>query len=123
MGGAVTIDLIQHEPVACVITESTFTNTWEMAKHLYPFFPVWPLLPKRFRNDEKIANVRVPMLIIHGEADPTVPPTMARTLFESAQDPKELVIVPGADHIDSLVKGGEKLREKIQDFIVAHTSS
>lgn len=123
MGGAVAIELIQNAPVACVITESTFTNTWEMAKHLYPYLPVWPLLPNRFRNDEKVANIRVPMLLIHGEEDPTVPAKMARTLFELAQAPKELIIVPGADHIDSLVKGGENLREKIRGFIAAHTSN
>lgn len=123
MGGAVAIELIQNAPVACLITESTFTNSWEMAKHLYPYLPVWQFLPKRFRNDEKVANIRVPMLIIHGEDDPTVPAAMAHTLFDNAQGQKELIIVPGADHIDSLTRGGEKLQETIRRFVVAHTST
>lgn len=122
MGGAVAIELAQHAPIACLITESTFTNTWEMAKHLYPYLPIWPLLPKRFRNDEKVGRIRVPILMIHGEDDLTVPASMAQTLYGSARDPKELVLVPGADHINSLDQGGEKLKETIRDFIVKHTA-
>jgi hypothetical protein len=121
MGGAVAIELIQHAPVACLITESTFTNTWEMAKHLYPYFPVWPLLPKRFCNDEKASRIKVPMLIIHGEDDPIVPASMAQTLFDSVNSHKEMVIVPGANHIDSLTRGGEKLQGTIRKFITTHT--
>lgn len=121
MGGAVAIELIQHVDVACLITESTFTNTWEMAKHLYPFFPVWPLLPKRFKNDEKVPRIKVPMLIIHGEEDPVVPADMASKLFHSATSPAQIVIVPGANHIDSLTRGGEEIQRTITEFIGKHT--
>ena len=123
MGGAVAIELIQHAQVACLITESTFTNSWEMAKHLYPFFPVWPLLPKRFRNDEKVPRVKVPILIIHGEADPIVPARMATQLFNSATSQARIVIVPEANHIDSLARGGESLQLQIRQFIETNTSA
>jgi fermentation-respiration switch protein FrsA (DUF1100 family) len=122
MGGAVAIELTRHAPVACLITESTFTNTWEMAKHLYPFFPVWPLLPKRFQNDSKLPHVRVPILLIHGEADPTVPVRMASELFSIAQSPAQLVLIPEADHINSISVGAEKLRDTIRNFIATHTA-
>jgi len=121
MGGAVAIELTRHATVACLITESTFTNTWDMARHLYPFFPVWPLLPKRFRNDAKLPNIQVPLLIIHGEKDPIVPSSMASTLFTIARSPKKLVVIPKADHINSLTVGAEGLRRTIKDFISAHT--
>ena len=123
MGGAVAIELIQHAQVACLITESTFTNSWEMAQHLYPFFPVWPLLPKRFRNDEKVPFIKVPLLIIHGEEDPVVPARMASKLFNSAKSEAKIVIVPGANHIDSLTKGGESLQHTIREFIAANTTA
>lgn len=123
MGGAVAIELIQRAPVACLITESTFTNTWEMAKHLYPYLPVWHLLPKRFRNDEKAPRITVPTLILHGENDRVVPATMARTLYDAVTSPKDMIIIPGANHINSLTIGGEKLRETIRKFIATHSSS
>lgn len=122
MGGAVAIELVQRAPVACLITESTFTNSWDMAKHLYPYFPVWPLLPKRFQNDVKLANIKVPILLIHGEEDGVVPVTMASQLLEAAQTHAQLVRVPGANHINALSVGSEALKNTIGEFIRAHTS-
>jgi pimeloyl-ACP methyl ester carboxylesterase len=87
MGGAVAIELVQQARVACLITESTFTNTWAMAKHLYPYLPVWPLLPKRFENDRKVPTIKAPMLIIHGERDRIVPVRMASELARAATTP------------------------------------
>ena len=39
-----------------------------------------------------------PLLLIHGDQDNTVPLDNARTLYEQAKEPKELVIIPGAGH-------------------------
>lgn len=120
MGGAVAIDLVQEAQVACIITESTFTNTWEMAKHLYPYLPLWPLLPKRFENDRKVPHIKVPMLIIHGDQDPTVPVTMASELSRVATSPTHVVLIPGANHINTLEVGATKLQKTIRDFIGEH---
>lgn len=40
----------------------------------------------------------VPLLLVHGEADELVPKAQARELFETAGDPKELVMLPGGEH-------------------------
>lgn len=121
MGGAVAIELVQQARVACLITESTFTNTWDMAQHLYPYLPVWPLLPKRFENDRKVANIKVPILIIHGEQDPIVPVRMASELARVSANPPQLVVIPGANHINSLQIGADALQLTIKDFITEHT--
>jgi fermentation-respiration switch protein FrsA (DUF1100 family) len=117
MGGAVAIELVQHSQVACLITESTFTNSWEMAKHLYPYLPVWPLLPKRFENDRKVSNISVPILIIHGEQDPIVPVRMASELAQVANASTKVVLIPEANHINSLEVGAASLQSTIRDFI------
>jgi fermentation-respiration switch protein FrsA (DUF1100 family) len=39
-----------------------------------------------------------PVLILHGDNDDTVPMEHAQRLFDSARQPKELMIVPGAGH-------------------------
>jgi alpha/beta superfamily hydrolase len=41
------------------------------------------------------------LLIIHGDRDETVPVSHARRLYQAAEEPKELKIVAGADHIFS----------------------
>jgi len=122
MGGAVAIELVQQSAVACLITESTFTNTWAMAKHLYPYLPVWQFLPKRFENDRKVRTIQVPILIIHGDKDPIVPVRMASELAQEATAPTKVILVPGADHINSLEVGSTSLQSTIRDFIGQHTS-
>jgi len=39
-----------------------------------------------------------PLLIIHGENDHTVPLSHARQLYRKAKEPKEISIIPGAEH-------------------------
>jgi uncharacterized protein len=44
------------------------------------------------------AERRAPWLILHGDADDSVPVEEARALHAAAREPKELHIMPGADH-------------------------
>lgn len=39
-----------------------------------------------------------PLLIIHGDADKTIPPDHASQLYAFAKDPRSLVMVPGGEH-------------------------
>lgn len=110
MGGAVAIELLQDRPAAALITESTFTNSWAMAQHLYPFLPVWRLLPKRFSNDGRIGSLRLPLGMIHGDADRVVPVSMAHELLQLAPRDTELHVVSGANHVNSVAAGGERVR-------------
>lgn len=40
----------------------------------------------------------IPLLIVHGDRDETVPVTQARELYAAASEPKELCILPGGAH-------------------------
>lgn len=44
------------------------------------------------------ARIQCPVLVIHGDADPTVPVHQAHRLYEALAAPKELLILSGADH-------------------------
>lgn len=39
-----------------------------------------------------------PLLLVHGDADPEVPPHHSEALFEAAGEPKELARIPGGGH-------------------------
>lgn len=116
MGGAVAIELLQHVQAAALVTESTFTNSWEMAQHLYPYLPVWRLLPKRFENDVRIGRLRTPLHMIHGDLDRVVPVRMAHALHARAPVGTTLQIIEGANHVDSVAMGGEPLARTIGEF-------
>jgi pimeloyl-ACP methyl ester carboxylesterase len=120
LGGAVAIELLQHHTAAALITESTFTNSHAMAKHLYPFVPVSGIFPIRFTNDARVQNITIPHLIIHGEQDSIVPVGMAHELHALALPPKELYTIAGAQHTDSVLRGADPLIQKISSFVREH---
>ncbi len=47
------------------------------------------------------SKISIPALVIHGEEDELVPVEDARILYERLSGPKELRIIPGADHVFS----------------------
>lgn len=117
LGGAVASELVQHVRPAALITESTFTNSTEMARHLYPYLPLWRLTSTRFRNDERFPHLSVPTMMIHGSADRVVPVRMAHELFATLKVPRQLAIIEGANHLNSLKLGHASLRDDIASFL------
>lgn len=57
----------------------------------------------------------LPLLLIHGEADSIVPPHHAQLLYEAARPPKELWMLPGAGHIQSV--RDPALRQRLSDYV------
>ncbi len=87
-----------------------------MARLIAPFLFDWrPRVP--YDNLGKIGQVRVPVLIIHGEYDEIIPVDMSRRLYAAAPEPKDVYIIPGAHHNDTYLVGGEAYFERLRDFI------
>jgi fermentation-respiration switch protein FrsA (DUF1100 family) len=61
-----------------------------------------------------------PILIIHGGKDTVVDPHDAPLLFAAAQEPKELWIVPEADHCGAYFADRPLYVKKIMDFFEVH---
>lgn len=103
LGGAIAIDLaVKHPEAAGLIVESTFTSIRGViaARKLFRFFPVDIILRQRFDSIKKVPNLKIPSLFIHGIEDKTIPAFMSKELYSAAPKPKELILVPGADHND-----------------------
>ena len=121
LGGAVAIEMLQDSNAACLVTESTFTSSAKMAKHLYPYMVFRKLLPNRFQNDQRIGKLRLPIFMVHGSEDRVVPCSMGHELLAAAQtDDKQLFVVPGADHVNCISLGGPELRSNLNSFIRRH---
>ncbi len=120
LGGAVAINLAVRQPDAAgVIVENTFTSMMDMIDHsgfLYQLFPSKLLLHQRFDSLGKLSSLKVPLLLIHGTSDRTVPHTMSATLFQAATVPKKLVLVEGADHNNISAVAPEKYIKSLQEF-------
>lgn len=120
LGGSVAIEVALQRSVKCLIIESTFTSTKDMAKTIFPFFVVSPFLPHNYNNIFKIADVSVPKLIIHGKNDKIVPFTMGKRLFAQATGQKTFLLLDGAKHNDTYIIGGKDYFEAISNFISYH---
>ncbi len=57
-----------------------------------------------------------PLLIIHGEADESIPVAQAHALYAAAGEPKELWIVPGAGHVASVYHAEQAYAQRVVAF-------
>ena len=80
----------------------------------YPILPVRWLLRDRFSSIDVIESVRSPVLIVAGDRDRIVPLELSRQLFERTPEPRELVVVRGADHNDAALADGRQLIDAVR---------
>lgn len=130
LGGAVAVDLAAalsaetegdggKTPLAAngLIVESSFTTLADIARALsYAWLPVQLILSQKFDSAEKIARVRMPMLLVHGTGDRYVPARFSRTLYELATAPKKLLLVEGGSHNNSMRMGSREYRAAINEL-------
>ena len=120
LGGAVAIELaIKYPKSAGLIVQSSFTSMADMVDR-YGFmriFPVRLLLTQRFNSIAKVQLLRMPVLFVHGTADPFIPATMSKTLCAVSSEPKKLLLVPNAKHNNGdAFFNNDEYRETIMDF-------
>jgi hypothetical protein len=116
LGGPVAVQLATESPPYRLLLQSAFTSIADMARLHYPLLPVGRFLRTRYDSLEKIGRIQAPALVVHGEADETVPPQHARLLFEAAAEPKRLLLVEGAGHNDLVTIGGVRYLEVMREF-------
>ena len=122
LGGAVAIDLaVRHPEAAGLIVESTFTSMQAMGELEHDLLPVGWLLNQRFESLQKIPQLKVPLLLIHGTWDKKVPVDMAQKLFAAAPQPKTLALIEGGEHSNSGAVGWVEYRDAVTAFIGQHT--
>jgi pimeloyl-ACP methyl ester carboxylesterase len=120
LGGAVAIDLAIKQPEAAgLIVEGTFTSVREVIDYRKVFrkFPIDLILTQRFESIKKIPKLQMPILIIHGTGDSTIPSFMSQKLYAVAPEPKQLILVPGAEHNELAKVAGLKYLQWIESFV------
>ena len=120
LGGAIAIDLAtRHPDMAGAIVEGTFTSMRNMAGFIawLRIFPLDWLVTQHFDSISKIKSLQTPLLILHGSADDIIPVAMAKELFATASQPKQLVIIPQANHNDLPEFGDRQYLSALQQFI------
>jgi uncharacterized protein len=98
LGTGVAVALASEQPVGKLILEAPFSSTVDVAASLFWYMPVRLVMRDTFRSDERIARVKVPLLIMHGTDDRAIPIQFGERLFALANEPKRFVRFPGGGH-------------------------
>ena len=85
LGGGVAVELARRRPLAALITESTFTSIPDVGAERFPWLPVRALARIHYDNRAKVAEVKVPWLVIHGRTDSIVRFRHGEELFAAVQ--------------------------------------
>jgi uncharacterized protein len=120
LGGAVAIQLATEHPPMGLVVQSSFTSVSDMARIHYPALVVllrWA--PYRYDSLTAVRSIRSPLMLIHGEADATVPPSSSQQLLDAATGPKRLLMIPGAGHNDVFKQGGPALWQTLHEFLTS----
>lgn len=120
LGGAVAMDLAsKHPDAAGVILESTLTSVADIGKRLplFRFFPLELLVTQRFDSLNKAKSLKVPALVVHGDADPVIPLAVGRDLFTAIASKKQFVLVHGGDHDHIGEIGGAAYMNALREFV------
>lgn len=70
---------------------------------------------------DALSATEIPALFIHGSRDSVVPPSHCEINFNCCASDKEIIIVEYSDHTTAFAHGGDKIRDKITEFIDKHT--
>src|SRR5262245_23024327 len=98
LGGGVAIALAVDHKVARIVLEAPFSAAVDIGARAYWFLPVRQLMKDQFRSDLRIAQVKVPILIVHGTADSIVPIEFGERLYALANEPKRMIRFDGGGH-------------------------
>lgn len=134
LGGAVAVDLAAElaaqakknrapVPVRGLVIESTFTSLGDavaqVADNNLPvkWLPVRWLLSQKFDSIDKIVDIDMPLLVVHGLADPLMPSRFSQQLFNAANEPKRLLLIPGGTHNNSMSLGRAQYRQALESLM------
>ena len=100
LGTGVAVALAAEQRIGRLILEAPYTSIVDVAASAFWFTPVRHLMRDQFHSDERIARVKVPLLVMHGALDATIPVAFGERLFALANEPKRFVRLARGGHSD-----------------------
>lgn len=122
------------DQVKGIISDCAFTSPKEVFTHVLhsmyhlPAFPMIQISDWLNRKNagygldqcnaaREVRRAKVPVLLIHGEADSFVPCSMCEKIYENCAVPKRKLTIPGAAHAESYYKDMEAYEKALDTFI------
>ncbi len=77
------------------------------------------LLGADFTLIDRLPQLSLPKLIIHGDKDDIIPIELGRQVFEAAKPPKSFYVIEGADHNNTYQVDGAAYFRRWAEFVQA----
>ncbi len=100
LGTGVAVQVAVQRTPAALILEAPFSSAADIGAKRYPWLPVKYLMWDQFESHKYVDRVKAPITIFHGDKDTIVPIAWGRRLFQVAREPKQMLVIPGAGHLD-----------------------
>jgi fermentation-respiration switch protein FrsA (DUF1100 family) len=117
LGTGVATAMATEYPAAALVLDSAYSSIADVAQAHYWYLPVRWLVRDSFDSAARMGAVRSPVLIVHGEADRTIPAWSARKLLAASPEPKEAHFLPKGNHGNLYRLGAGDL---VLDFLARH---
>lgn len=119
LGGAVASQVIRRHPFDALILQSTFTSLPAITRVLFPRVPLMHLLSGNlFDTIGVMKRLQVPLLVLHGTEDETIPCSMAHEIFGSCvSEHKRIVCIDGGLHKDLFLRDPDTIIWAVSQFI------
>jgi fermentation-respiration switch protein FrsA (DUF1100 family) len=111
LGSAIGVELADEIKPRALLLEAPFTSARAMATRLgVPgILPLWRAISRvHYDTRTHVAELDVPVWVVHGDRDMVTPVQMGREVFQAARRKGELLILEGVGHNDVVESGAER---------------
>ena len=117
LGGICAVETALNNSARGLILESVFTSASDMSRKIMPLIPLGWAIRSKLDAINKVPELKLPKLFLHGDMDEIVPFDLGRKLYEAAADPKNFYNIRGAGHNDTYIMGGPDYYNSLDEFI------
>lgn len=115
LGTGVATRLATERPFSGLVLEAAYARFCDYFTDRYYGIPFCYLMWKeRYDSADRIGNIGIPLLMLHGEKDSAIRIDSGRNLFEAASEPKRFIAYENGTHVDL---GKHGLVDNITEFL------
>jgi fermentation-respiration switch protein FrsA (DUF1100 family) len=110
LGGGPAVELALREPAAGLVLQGPFVSAYRVMTRV-PIFP-----GDKFVNIDKVPRLRLPVLVIHGTADDTVPFWHGEAIYDAITARKAKLFIENGPHAGLADYAGPRYWEALRKF-------
>jgi uncharacterized protein len=116
LGGGVATWLAANHPVGGLVLENTFTSIADIVAKTLPLPGIRSFVRLGYPSLSRMADLHVPLLVIHGAGDELVPFAHGKALFDAAPGPAKRFVELRGGHNDAFALSSADYEAALREF-------